>query len=100
MATILHEPLPVEKQPSGNGGGWKNLAPAGGHWSGLMDHHPEPAQTGMWVVLAAVTMMFAALTSALVVRQHTGNDWQHIALPSILFWNTLLLLASSATLEF
>jgi cytochrome c oxidase subunit 3 len=49
--------------------------------------------------LAAVTMTFAAFTSALVVRQVSGLDWRHISLPSILYWNTLVIFASSVTLE-
>jgi cytochrome c oxidase subunit 3 len=44
-------------------------------------------------------MTFAAFTSALVVRQGSARDWQHIALPSILYFNTLLIIASSVTLE-
>ncbi len=42
-------------------------------------------------------MSFAAYTSALVVRQGSGADWQHFQLPPILYLNTLVLLASSAT---
>jgi cytochrome c oxidase subunit 3 len=49
--------------------------------------------------LAAITMMFAAFTSALVVRQGSAPDWRHIDLPSILYLNTMVLLASSITLE-
>jgi cytochrome c oxidase subunit 3 len=44
-------------------------------------------------------MSFAALTSALFVRQGSGMDWQHFTLPPILYANTLVLLASSVTLE-
>jgi cytochrome c oxidase subunit III len=54
---------------------------------------------GVWVGLAAITMSFAALTSALVVRQGSGMDWRHLSLPPILYANTLVLLASSVTLE-
>lgn len=60
---------------------------------------PSPARTGVWVGIAAITMSFTAYTSALIVRQGSGGDWQHVALPKILFLNTLLLLASSGTLE-
>lgn len=58
-----------------------------------------PARTGVWIGIATITMSFAAYTSALIVRQSSGGDWQHVALPSILYVNTLLLLASSGTLE-
>ena len=44
-------------------------------------------------------MMFAAFTSALIVRKGASLDWQTFNLPSILYFNTLLLLASSVTLE-
>lgn len=60
---------------------------------------PSPARTGVWIGIAAVTMSFAAYTSALIVRQGATPDWQHFKLPLILYPNTLLLLASSATLE-
>jgi len=35
----------------------------------------------------------------LLVRESAAPDWQHFQLPAILYWNTLLLLASSGTLE-
>jgi len=63
------------------------------------DHSPEPASTGIWVGLAAITMSFAALTSALIVRQGGSTDWRHFTLPRVLYFNTLVLLASSSTLE-
>jgi cytochrome c oxidase subunit III len=59
----------------------------------------SPARTGVWIGIAAITMSFAAYTSALVVRQGATPDWQHFRLPPILYLNTLLLLASSGTLE-
>ena len=40
-------------------------------------------------------MMFAAFTSALIVRKGSSLDWQTFTLPSILYFNTLVLLASS-----
>ena len=77
----------------------RNLVPADGSIKLLDDYSPEPSRTGIWVGLAAITMSFAAFTSALVVRQATANDWRHLTLPSIVFVNTLMLLASSGTLE-
>jgi cytochrome c oxidase subunit 3 len=44
-------------------------------------------------------MTFAAFTSALIVRQGSALDWRHLTLPSILYFNTLILLSSSAALE-
>jgi cytochrome c oxidase subunit 3 len=65
----------------------------------VKDYSPPPASTGIWVVLASITMSFAALTSALVVRQGSALDWRHLDLPQILYFNTLVLFASSVTLE-
>jgi len=103
MATTVHEPphidprrWPDELHP-GNGG--RNLVPADGNLRAVDDRSPELAKTGMWLGLGAIAMSFAALTSALVVRQGSGMDWRHIPLPPILYANTLVLLASSATLE-
>jgi len=59
---------------------------------------PEPAETGVWVAIATISMSFAALTSAMVVRASAAPDWQHFRLPPILYVNTLVLLASSVTL--
>jgi cytochrome c oxidase subunit 3 len=55
--------------------------------------------TGLMVLLAAVVMFFAALTSAFIVRRGLSNDWEHTALPRIVFLSTVILLASSMVLE-
>lgn len=57
-----------------------------------------PAQTGVWVGIAAITMSFAAYSSALIIRQSANPDWQHFTLPRILFFNTLVVLTSSVTM--
>ncbi len=58
-----------------------------------------PAQTGVWVAVSAIAMSFAALTSALIVREGSGNDWQRFVVPRILYLDTIIILASSYTLE-
>jgi cytochrome c oxidase subunit 3 len=60
---------------------------------------PGPAETGVWIAIATIAMMFAALTSAMVVRGSAASDWRHFRLPPILYFNTAVLLASSAVLE-
>jgi cytochrome c oxidase subunit 3 len=105
MATTVHEPprLTERRQPSrgageaGNGGG--SLTPGSGKLRAVQEYAPPPSATGIWVVLAAISMSFAALTSALVVRRGGALDWRHFSLPSILYFNTVLLIASSLTLE-
>jgi cytochrome c oxidase subunit 3 len=64
-----------------------------------LDYAPAPSSTAIWVVLFAITMMFAAFSSALFVRKGSSLDWRTFTLPSILYLNTVLLLASSVTLE-
>ena len=73
--------------PGGNGGSAAWSVPA------------HTYQTGMWMALAAIIMLFAAFTSAMVVRKGLSNDWVATVLPRILYVNTALLLASSVTLE-
>ena len=60
---------------------------------------PEAPQTGVWIGLAAITMTFAAFTSAMIVRQGSANDWRHFSFPPILYFNTLVLITSSFTLQ-
>ena len=60
---------------------------------------PNAARTGVWVGIGAITMSFAAYTSAMVVRHGSIPEWRHFTLPPILYWNSLVLVASSVTLE-
>jgi cytochrome c oxidase subunit 3 len=105
MATILQPPqAEVEQKPQtnrGNGPGGRTggLAPEGGDLRAVKDPSGEPTRTGIWVGLAAIAMVFAALTSALYVREGAATDWHHIVLPPILYFNTLALIASSIALE-
>jgi cytochrome c oxidase subunit III len=61
-------------------------------------HADRASRSGIWVGIFAITMSFAAFSSALFVREGT-TDWGHLALPAVLILNTFILLASSATLE-
>src|SRR5229473_8011209 len=102
MATTVHEPPKIdpERLPShGSGnGGWRNLVPASGDLRRVKDPSPPPASTGIWVGLAAITMSFAAFTSAMSVRQGTA-PLVHITLPPVLYLNTLVIVISSIALE-
>jgi cytochrome c oxidase subunit 3 len=104
MATTILPPKVEERRdparrPDNSGGGPRNLVPAEGDLRRVKDHAPPPASTGIWVVLASITMTFAAFTSALIVRQGGSTDWKHLTLPPILYLNTLILIASSVSLE-
>jgi cytochrome c oxidase subunit 3 len=106
MATTIPEPPKLRpakndaELPSHGNGGFRNLGPAATDMRRVKDPSaPPPASTGIWVGLAAITMTFAAFTSALIVRQGGSTDWQHFTLPRILYLNSLLIIASSFTLE-
>src|SRR5271168_1121959 len=103
MATTVHEPPKIEPHrlpsPGSGNGGWRNLVPASGDLRRIKDSSPPPASTGIWVIMASITMTFAAFTSALVVRQGGASDWRHFTLPPVLYLNTLVIIASSVTLE-
>jgi cytochrome c oxidase subunit 3 len=84
MATTL-QPPPIAKAPLGV----RRIKP----------FDSEAPSTGVWIGLAAITMTFAAFTSAMVVRQGSASDWRHFAFPTILYFNTLALIASSFMLQ-
>jgi cytochrome c oxidase subunit 3 len=56
------------------------------------------SESGIWIALFAITMSFAAFTSALFIRQ-ASTDWTHIAAPRVLFASTAVLLVSSFMME-
>lgn len=65
-------------------------------------YQPDKNRIGMWVALASILMLFAALVSAYIVRQSNpapGLTWNSMEPPQLLWLNTAVLLASSVTLE-
>jgi cytochrome c oxidase subunit 3 len=84
---------------------WKGGGPppgpgtGGGDGSGGRGSSRRASMTGLMVLLAAVVMFFAALTSAFIVRRGLSNDWISTRMPQVLWLNTAALLASSAVLE-
>ncbi len=105
MATTIQPPQ-VESEEreslrhSGGGGRGHDLVPADGPAMRSLEDRPgEPTRTGIWVALCAIAMTFAALVSALYVREGSATDWHHIPVPPILYFNTFILIVSSFTLE-
>ncbi|PWT93870.1 MAG: heme-copper oxidase subunit III [Acidobacteria bacterium] len=92
MSTAVQDP------PQIRGSNWNDLPPSV-QIVAEDDYLPQPSRTGVWIGLAAITMTFAAFTSALIVSQGSAAVWKHIELPPILFLNTVILLISSCTLE-
>jgi cytochrome c oxidase subunit 3 len=57
----------------------------------------HPHKFAMWMAMGSITMMFAGLTSAYIVRQAQGN-WVLYKLPPIFWISTLSILLSSVTM--
>ena len=83
-----------DQPPGGGFGGGR------GDGSGGRGASRRASLTGLMVVLAAVTMFFAAMTSAFVVRRGLSEDWIHTQLPGVIWFSTAVLLASSIAIEF
>ncbi len=58
----------------------------------------HPHKFALWLGIASMVMMFAALTSAYLVRRSAGN-WLEFKVPDIFFVSTVVLLISSMTLH-
>jgi cytochrome c oxidase subunit 3 len=95
MATIVQERKPggVIPPPALPGGG------GGDNGSGSYRSFPVSRnQVGLWILLGTIIMLFGGLSSAYIVLRG-APEWQSIEIPSILWLNTAILLASSATIE-
>ncbi len=100
--TIAPPPVEVELEDSGRGGGGgpnRSWEGPGGSGGGAGETSARRYRTGMLAALAAILMLFTAFTSAYVVRKGLSNDWIPTSLPSLIWFNSLVLLASSLTLE-
>jgi cytochrome c oxidase subunit 3 len=78
--------------PPGGGGGEDRDRPVPGG-------SRQTSITGIFVLMCASIMTFASLVSAMVVRRGLNNDWGHIGLPHILYWNTGALILSSIAID-
>ena len=58
----------------------------------------HPKKFALWVACASILMMFAAFTSAYIVRQAAGN-WLEFRLPDLFYFNTVVILLSSILLH-
>jgi cytochrome c oxidase subunit 3 len=98
---------PLDRRPTGGGGDGEN-------WGDHSDGHHGPRELliryrlGVIFALAGDLMFFVALVSAFFVRQSTGhfdvhdnyiNDWRPLAVPTILWLNTAVLVLSGVTME-
>ncbi|MEM6524997.1 MAG: cytochrome c oxidase subunit 3 [Bacteroidota bacterium] len=58
----------------------------------------HPRKFGLWLFMVTVVMIFAALTSAYIVRQGEGN-WTEFDLPISMWVSSVIILVSSATMH-
>src|SRR5271170_3349677 len=102
--TFDHEIELIIEDVGGGGGGGKPPVPGGGgddaNGKSRQPLQPSPRRyyTGITLAILSILMFFMALASAFIVRRG-ANDWIAVHLPPILWVNTLILLASSLTLE-
>jgi cytochrome c oxidase subunit III len=93
-------------EPVGRGGD-PAAPPGGGDDSGGNDgkrrrpEQPSPNRyyTGIAVGIVAILMFFMALASAFLVRKGFSPGWVAVRIPPLLWVNTIVLLASSGTIE-
>lgn len=79
-------------RPAGGGPG------GGGSSDGSAVPSVSPARIGVWLLVGAITILFAAFTSTYLVRRNAG-DWPAVILPPVLWLTTAVLLISSLTME-
>ncbi len=58
----------------------------------------HPQKFAMWLFITSIVMLFAAFTSAYIVRQAEGN-WLYFELPNLFWVNSIILIISSATMH-
>ncbi|MCW5911878.1 MAG: cytochrome c oxidase subunit 3 [Cyclobacteriaceae bacterium] len=58
----------------------------------------EPRKFSMWLFIGSVFMLFAALTSAYIVREAEGN-WVYFEMPGVFTISTVIILVSSITMQ-
>ncbi|MGH9971037.1 MAG: cytochrome c oxidase subunit 3 [Pyrinomonadaceae bacterium] len=108
MATTVTSTRSATKKDTRVGGGPKppgpnGRGPRGNGWRGGQDDKrgklsPAAYRITIWVVLAAVVMMFAALSGAYIFLS-AGGQGVRVAMPRMFFLSTGLILLSSLSFE-
>jgi cytochrome c oxidase subunit 3 len=100
-------PPQIERRPKARGpsdGGFGKGGPGDDshRWDSGDGEHQTSADSyrlAMWLGLASILMLFAGLSSAYIIRLGGSSDWRAISIPGFLIPNSIVLLASSVTLE-
>lgn len=59
----------------------------------------HPQRFMVWLAMASIVMLFAGFTSAYIVKQADTNVWKAVAMPSLFWISTGLILISSVTMQ-
>lgn len=59
----------------------------------------HPQKFAMWMAMASMTMFFAALTSALIVKKGDYQVWENFKLPGIFLYSTIFIVLVSVTMH-
>jgi cytochrome c oxidase subunit III len=59
----------------------------------------HPQKFGLWLFIGSVVMLFAAFTSAYIVRKSDGN-WLEFDLPVTFWWTSVIVILSSITMQY
>jgi len=94
MPTLVEERKDILLPPSPP----VNLGGDGGSNDPASSFPISKGQIGVWILLTAILMLFAGLSSAYIVLRGVPA-WQNIELPSLLWPNTAILLMSSIAME-
>ena len=52
----------------------------------------HPQMFGLWLAMASMTMFFAALTSALILKKGDFKTWENFKLPNVFMVSTVVII--------
>ena len=58
-----------------------------------------PTRIGLYVFMAVVTSLFALFLTAYAMRMHQSVGWCHLTIPTLVWWNTLVLVGASFAMQ-
>ena len=93
-----HSSPPPGNGHDGSGGG----GDSGGRGQRGPSNTPLPKgayKIAIWIAIVSITVLFFALTAVMVARAEESSNWVHTIVPPLLYFNTILLVASSFTFE-
>ncbi|MEZ4909910.1 MAG: cytochrome c oxidase subunit 3 [Saprospiraceae bacterium] len=59
----------------------------------------HPHKFALWASMGSILMMFAAFTSAYIVKQSAGN-WLEFTVPKVFYFSTIIIILSSLVLHY